>query len=318
MKRQAFSERYKPDWTKFEQMLLVLEGGSARVDLRTFPELYRRICRHLALARHRGYGADYVDYLNDLAIRGHRQLYGRRPSIRSNITRFISVDFPRVVRANGRFVLLAAVLLFAPDWIMQGAVRLRPALVYSVMSPEQVVDFEAMYDPEARRMGGERGSMSDIYMFGFYIRNNITVGFRTFAGGMLFGLGTAFFLIYNGLLFGGVAGHLHNIGYAEPFRGFVAGHGPFELTAIVLAGAAGFKIGMALLAPGRRSRARALLEEAKSSAPLIYGFAGLLVLAAFVEAFWSSTNWIPFELKIAVGWTLWTAVFVYFGFGGRE
>ena len=118
------------------------------------------------------------------------------------------------------------------------------------MSPAQVVQFEQMYDPASEHQLRERGADSDVLMFGFYIRNNIGVGFRTFAGGIFVGLGTLFFLIYNGLLFGAVSGHISNIGYEETFRSFVAGHGPFELTAIVLAGASGFMIGMAVLAPG--------------------------------------------------------------------
>ena len=41
-------------------------------------------------------------------------------------------------------------------------------------------------------------------MFGFYILNNVSIGFRSFAGGIIFGLGTIFFLVFNGLILGGV------------------------------------------------------------------------------------------------------------------
>src|SRR5690606_34190487 len=100
----------------------------------------------------------------------------------------------------------------------------------------------------------------------------------TFGGGVLFGLGSVFFLVFNGLVIGTVAGHLTRIGYGETFWPFVSGHSAFELSAIVLAGAAGLRLGGALLAPGQRSRARALREEALDSAGLIWGFAVLLVL----------------------------------------
>ena len=68
-------------------------------------------------------------------------------------------------------------------------------------------------------------------MFGYYIKNNIGISFRTFAGGMLFGLGSVFFLVYNGLAIGATAGHLTQAGFASTFYPFVAGHGSFELTA---------------------------------------------------------------------------------------
>ena len=76
---------------------------------------------------------------------------------------------------------------------------------------------------------------------------------------MLFGVGTIFYLLFNGVFLGAVAGHLTGLGYIETFWGFVSGHSSFELTAIMLSGAAGLRIGMALIAPGNRTRRRAPL-----------------------------------------------------------
>ena len=88
-------------------------------------------------------------------------------------------------------------------------------------------------------------------MLAFYIYNNVRIDFQCFAGGLLFGVGSIFFLVYNGLHIGAVAGHLTRVGYGETFWGFVAGHSSFELLGAVLAGAAGLRIGYALVAPGR-------------------------------------------------------------------
>ena len=86
-------------------------------------------------------------------------------------------------------------------------------------------------------------------MFGHYILNNISIALRTFASGLLAGLGTLLVLLFNGVIIGSVAGHLQHIGHGDPFWRFVAGHGAFELTAIVIAGGAGLQLGMKLLAP---------------------------------------------------------------------
>jgi len=110
-------------------------------------------------------------------------------------------------------------------------------MIYSVMGAESVRDFESMYDPENSAMGRERESDTDLLMFGYYIKHNISISFQMFAGGMLFGLGAVFFLFYNGLLLGAAAGHMANIGLGVTFFPFVIGHGAFELTAIVLSGA---------------------------------------------------------------------------------
>ena len=44
----------------------------------------------------------------------------------------------------------------------------------------------------------------------------------------------------------------------------------------------------------------------------------MLVIAAFLEAFWSSMRSIPFSLKYAVGAGLWLLVAMYLYYGGRQ
>jgi uncharacterized membrane protein SpoIIM required for sporulation len=171
-----------------------------------------------------------------------------------------------------------------------------------------------MYQPDGQIV---RESDSDLMMFGFYVYNNVGIAFRTFAGGVLFGLGSIFFLVYNGLHFGAVAAYLEQAGLGGTFWPFVVGHAAFELPAIVFAGAAGLRLGLAVIAPGRQSRRRALLAAAARALPLVWGIAFLLLVAAFVEAFWSSTDTLPDAVRFAVGAVLWLAFFGYLAFGGR-
>ena len=95
------------------------------------------------------------------------------------------------------------------------------------------------------------------------------------------------------------------------FFSFVATHSAFELTAIVLSGAAGLRIGHSLLAPGQQPRRPSLVRAAQDTAVLLYGVVALLVVAAFVEAFWSSARWLPPAVKYAVAAICWTAVILY-------
>ena len=71
------------------------------------------------------------------------------------------------------------------------------------VDPAQVAEMESMYDPANRSLGRERQSDTDLAMFGYYIANNIGIGFRTFAGGLLFGLGSMFFLGFNAMAVAG-------------------------------------------------------------------------------------------------------------------
>lgn len=324
MKQDAFEARYADDWDRLAKWTDALsrpaQAADHGVDLvqvgGEFPALYRRVCHHLALARARRYSGDLQDRLNRLALAGHQHLYRTRIPVFAAIFRFFMRDFPRAVRKHGAYMLAACTLLFLPILALIIAVQLQPGLIYSVLDPAQVSDMERMYDPSRNVLGRERDTQTDLAMFGFYIYNNIGIGFRTFAAGLLFGVGTIFFLSFNGVIIGAVAGHLTDVGYGETFWQFVSGHSALELTAIAIFGAAGLMIGMGALAPGPRTRWQAIQRQAREALPLVYGGTAFLVGAAFIEAFWSSTTWPPALSKYIVGGSLWLLVAIYLlGFG---
>jgi uncharacterized membrane protein SpoIIM required for sporulation len=155
-------------------------------------------------------------------------------------------------------------------------------------------------------------------MFGYYISHNISIAFQCFAGGLFAGVGSVLFLAYNGAVIGGVAGYLTERGLSSAFYSFVVTHGAFELTAIVLAGGAGLKLGHSLLAPGRRTRMQSLVAAAKECVVLVYGVTAMLVVAAAIEAFWSSATWLPAVAKYSVAGVCWSAVFAYLLLQGRR
>ena len=114
-----------------------------------------------------------------------------------------------------------------------------------------------MYNPDASRLGraAERASSEDWMMFSYYVMHNIGIAFQTFAAGLLFGLGSVFFLIFNGLVIGAVSGHLTDIGYGQTFWSFVIGHGAFEVDRHHT-GRCRRQLGWSLVAPGAWRAAR--------------------------------------------------------------
>ena len=320
MNQESFETRYEPLWVEFERWLEALSASrrhnAAIVPEQEVPKRYRMLCQHLALARDREYSPGLVERLNRLVISGHQMLYGAHPEAGPAVARFFASGFARTVRARYVSVLAAAVLFFGPLAALTLAIQLQPDLVYALLPQEQVLAVQEMYDPANKRLG-TRSPQADAFMLGHYIWNNIRIGFQTFAGGLLFGLGTVFFLVFNGVVIGATAGHLIQIGYATPFFSFVSGHSAFELTGIALMGAAGLELGIALILPGALSRRDALRSRARLAVPLVYGGGTLLAVAAFIEAFWSPLNAAP-VLKYGVGLTLWALLAVYFCLTGRN
>ncbi|WP_166225877.1 stage II sporulation protein M [Pseudomonas atagonensis] len=319
MKQSLFETHHKAEWERFALALERLERGKETSQVAGFPKAYRRLCQHLALAQERGYSSFLIDSLQQQVLRGHQQLYRHRSRLGANLLSFVLADFPRLVRSEWRFVAVAALLFFASLLGVAVLVYAFPELIYNLMPAEQVREMQGMYDPVAGHLGrtAERAASEDWVMFGYYVMHNIGIAFQTFASGLFMGVGSAFFLVYNGLIIGAVAGHLTEIGFGQTFWSFVIAHGAFELTAIALAGAAGLELGWALIAPGRLTRAEALKRAARKSVLLIAGVMLFLLIAAFIEAYWSSKTSVAPLTKYLVGAGLWGLVACYLLFAGR-
>jgi uncharacterized membrane protein SpoIIM required for sporulation len=324
LNQEAFQARHEADWNAFERWLDTAgtkrrrdAADSAGLGEDTVAHRYRVLCQHLALARDRQYSPGLVERLNALVMRGHQRLYGAHPETGPAVARFFAADFARAVRMQWRPIALAAALFFGPLFALAAALQLWPDFIHTLMPQQQILAYQEMYDP-ANKRPGQRAAQADTMMLGHYIWNNIRIGFQTFAGGLLFGLGSVFYLVTNGVLIGATAGHLIEIGFAAPFLGFVSGHSALELTGIVLMGGAGLMLGGALLFPGSLARAAALRVRARAAVPLVYGGGALLTLAAFVEAFWSPITQLPPALKYAVGAALWLLLAAYLLLAGRS
>lgn len=282
-----------------------------------FPARYRRVCQQLALAKQRGYSPAVVEPLQALVERGHRQLY-RPPRPRWQAAwDFVLAGFPRLVRKHAGCMALSAALFVVPLVGVFTLLQFRPDVAWLLFDASMLANAEAMYDPAAEHFGRERGADDDFAMFGFYVMNNISIGFRTFASGLPAGLGALYVIVFNGLTIGGIAGHLHVSGYGDTFWRFVVTHGAPELTAIVIAGGAGLRIGLSLIAPGRQRRRDALVAAGRDGAKLCLGVFVMLLLAAFIEAFWSSKADLPDLVRFPLAAALWIAIFWWLAMGGR-
>jgi uncharacterized membrane protein SpoIIM required for sporulation len=323
MKQQQFVAQHQAEWLALQDLLDALEAGRGAgqqdaAQLAELPARYRRVCNHYALARSRRYGPALVNRLKQLVWQGHRALYRQGGANGWRLLSVIPVGFPRTLREHAAYFWTAVALFLVPAVLVGAVCFQNPDLIYSVLGEAQVAEMESMYDPANRNVGrpSGRSSETDFVMFGFYIYNNISVGFRTFAGGIAAGIGTLLLLLFNGVVIGGVAGHLTRLGYQDTFWPFVVGHGSFELTAIVICGAAGLAIGHAVIAPGQLSRFEALRQRALGAVALVMGAAFMLLVAAFIEAFWSS-NSAAMEVKYAVAGVLWLVVILYLTLAGR-
>ncbi|MGK0220495.1 MAG: putative membrane protein SpoIIM required for sporulation [Planctomycetota bacterium] len=316
MSRMRFAREREPAWKELELLLDDLERARSRREEEhaSLPALYRGLCEDLSLARHRDYGQALEERLNQLALRGYHQLHGTRTGFLARALRFITVGIPRAVRAEARLMALCSLLFWGPFFTLLIAGLVAPEWVLAALPAEHATQLDDSFGGSSE-LG--RSSSSNVAMFGHYIRNNITIDFRTYAGGLLCGVGALFLLIFNAVVMGAAFGYALLQGYGETLLRFTVGHGAPELWAVVLSAAGGMRLGLALLAPGRRTRRQALREDGRQSLRLAMGAAFMTSCAAFIEGFWSAQDF-SLAVKLAFGVPLWIFVPLWLLLAGRR
>ncbi|MCK5543323.1 MAG: stage II sporulation protein M, partial [Desulfobacterales bacterium] len=203
MRQEHFEQQNRELWDEFNEIIKALEKVSLkRIQSKRalrLPFLYRQICNHYALSLSREYSPALVDYLHSMALEGHKYIYKYHNPLLSKIIEFLSMGFPKALRQNLIYFIIALLVFLLPALLTGYYCYQKHELIYSILDDDKVAQVEYMYDPTNRKVGRaeSRSSATNIAMFGFYIKNNIGIGFRTFAGGILAGIGTLFFCKYS-------------------------------------------------------------------------------------------------------------------------
>jgi len=221
-------------------------------------------------------------------------IHQRRGNPVTAVGRFFTEVFPAAVWVSRRYVAVAALCFFVP------------AVAMGVWLSSSTAVLDASVPPELQRSIAE-SQFRDYYsseaaqnFAGTVTVNNIYVSFLAFALGVVPVLGPVFILAYNGLHVGTMAAVMHAAGEGPQFWGLITPHGLLEITAIVIAGAAGLRISWAMVAPGDRTRGAALGEEGLRSVVIVIGLVLCFVVAGFIEGFITPSG-LPTALRIAVG-----------------
>jgi uncharacterized membrane protein SpoIIM required for sporulation len=313
--QDVFVAERQPRWNELDRLLsgkaLHRHDGAT---IATVATLYRIVCSDLMRARSAGYTPDLLAFLDGLVSRAHNAIYGAQPFRLPDFLAGIFVEFPRALRRNWVF-FLSSTALFCIPLVLGIIAGFGSREVASSIMPAAAL--EGMVDAYSTGFDEGRATGADAQMAGFYVYNNVGIAFRCFATGILFCLGSVFFLVYNGLVIGVVTGFVGAAGYGHNILTFMCGHAPFELTAILIAGGAGLQMGWALVDTGGRTRVGSLRRAAPDIARLVIGAACMLIIAAVVEGFWSPSS-LPPPVKWTASAIFTAAVAIYLGFAGRR
>ena len=292
---ERFVARKREAWEAFHTLATQVErSGVSRLASQQIPAFaarYREVAADLARARTYGVDPRVVEYLERVVSAGHNALYrarGRRPA---PLFRYLVRDFPAAVVQSWAYVTAAFVLFAAPAAIGYGLIRAHSDLQDELVPPIMVSRAREAAANEAQGVGYAESPKDELPVIASaIISNNIRIGFWAFVGGFLGGVVTVMVLVSNGLMLGagfGVFVNYHAGGYLATF---VAGHGILELTAIFIAGGAGFRLAGALLLPGDRTRRDALVVEGRIAARMVGAVVTLLAIAGTIEGLLSASD----------------------------
>lgn len=322
MRQHAFEAQHQSFWQQFEQQLSKLEQKQhmPAYAIQDFVPHYRTLCHHLALANSRHYSAGLCQVLQRLVDRAHRLLYQRKASVWEQFKHFVTHTLPHTFRQQKAFIVWSHILFYAPLLLCLLLTWQQPDFLDSIAGKGSAAQIGDSYSEMAslQEQGQNRPWGQNWLMFGFYVFNNISIGFQSFVGGLIFGLGAIYVAVFNGIMIGSAMGYMLGHPAGPVFFSFVGAHGSFELTGIVLSVAGGLKLGYSIIHPGHYSRKDALRLQGKAASTLICGAFLFLFIAAIIEGFWSALTVLPLWLKYSVAALLWLAVYAYLFLCGRE
>lgn len=278
MRETSFIKQNKQKWQEFES---VLEGQYHDPD--KLNELFVQITDDLSYSRTFYPNRSVRVYLNGLAQRIFFTIYKSRRSPLKRFGQFWAEELPQLVHEARREFLLSFLVFALAFGIGVLSSAMDPEFVKVILGDSYVqmtVENIESGDPmKVYKQRGEFGMALGITM------NNLTVAFRTFLFGVFFAIGTLVIIVYNGIMVGAFQYFFIEQGlFWESFLTIWI-HGTLEISAIIIAGAAGLTMGKGLVFPGTYTRAQAFQRSARRGVKIMIGIAPIIILAGFIEGY---------------------------------
>lgn len=308
MREVAFQRKHADKWQQFEQKL----EKSGKHDPDELAALYTELSTDLSYARAQYPGSKTEAYLNHLLTKAHHRIYQNSKEDRSRLITFWTRELP-LLFAQKQKELLYSFLVFSI------------AMGIGVLSASQDTAFVRLIMGDAyvnmTLSNIEQGDPLAVYkkagemdMFFAITTNNIRVSFYAFASGLLTALGTGIVLLNNGVMVGAFIAFFAKFGLLGEALRVIFIHGTLELSAIVIAGAAGMVMGNGFLFPGTYTRKRSFITAAREGLKMVVGLIPVFIAAGLLESFVTRYTTMPLWLSLAIILTSILFILYYFVF----
>ncbi len=287
----SFRAEREGDWARLETILDRVERRSPKAldddDLFALPVLYRATLSSLSVARATSLDRGMIDYLEGLSLRAYLYLYGIERGIGGRIAAFFLVDWPAAIRSLWIETCVALALLVAGTAAGYLIVASDPSWFGAIM-PGEMADGRGPETSAAALKAILYSKDANSFLGAFAAQlftHNAQISLLCFALGFAFGIPTMMLVLYNGAMVGALMQVYVAKGLGVELAAWLSIHGTTELFAIVLAAAAGMRIGTAFAFPGAKSRMAAARDAGRTGATAMIGVVLMLGVAGLLEGF---------------------------------
>ena len=278
MRETNFIEQNKDKWREFEHTL-----DSPRKDPDKLNDLFVQITDDLSYSRTFYPNRSVRVYLNGLAQRIFFSIYKNRRSRARRLLTFWTDELPQLVhesRAEFRTSFLVFLLACLIGVVSSAMDEQFANVILGDSYVEMTVENIESGDPMA--VYKEKGAFG--MSLGITL-NNLFVAFLTFVMGVFFTVGTVAILIRNGIMLGAFQYFFIERGLFWDSFLTIWIHGTLEISAIIIAGAAGITMGKGLVFPGTYTRLQSFQRSARRGIKIMIGIAPIIVTAGFIEGY---------------------------------
>lgn len=306
MREASFVKRNLDRWEEFENHL----RNPHQTNPDRLSELFIQITDDLAYSKTHYPKSRTTVYLNGLASKVHHGIYRNKREDTNRFKAFWFFEVPEVMYRCRKFVLYALITFVVSGLLGVLSVQNDDTFARLILGDGYVnMTLNNMEEGDPMAVYKDMPSFLMFLMIAF---NNVKVSFFAFAAGILFSVGTFFVLFRNGIMVG--VFQYFFVKYGLGFYSFLSiwVHGTLEISAIVIAGGAGYMMGHRLLFPGTYSRKVAVVQGAKDGAKVILGLVPVFIMAAILESY--ATRHTEWPDAVQLGIIVLSALFIVWYF----
>lgn len=273
-------------------------------------KLFIRLTDDLAYAKTYYPQADITDYLNRLTLKVHQKIYRNKKESSHRFKNFWIKELPQTMYHTHR-QLLYAFIVFVMAIIIGWVSQVNDGTFSRLIMGDSYVNMTLNNIEKGDPMAVYK-SMNPDQMFLRITINNIYVAFLVFVFGLFTAVGSGIMLFRNGIMLGSFQAFFYQHGLFWESARTIWVHGSLEISAIIIAGAAGMAMGNSFVFPGTYSRSYKFRQGVKNGIKIAFGLVPVFITAGFLEGFITRHTEMPLLLNLMIIGLSFTFIGWYF------